>query len=165
MATFSCQSILSIVCGMQLSGFSDYALRVLIFLAVSPDEGVSAQLIAERYSISFHHVAKAAQWLAREGYVVSSRGRGGGMALARSAKEISLGEVLRKTESRTQLVECLRGEGHSCVITRGCGLRGALLEAEASFFQSLDKKTLADAVGTRQSIARALQLSPKRASV
>jgi Rrf2 family transcriptional regulator, nitric oxide-sensitive transcriptional repressor len=149
---------------MQLSRFSDYTLRVLIFLSVSPEENVSAQLIAERYGISFHHVAKAAQWLAREGYVVSNRGRGGGMALARSAAEISLGEVLRKTESRTQLVECLRGEGHACVITRGCGLRGALLEAEAAFFQSLDKKALADAVGAKQSLVRALQLSSKRAS-
>ena len=67
----SCQSANSIVWRMQdLSVFSDYTLRVLIFLAVSPSENASAQLIAERYGISFHHVAKVAQWLAREGYVV-----------------------------------------------------------------------------------------------
>lgn len=148
---------------MQLSLFSDYTLRVLIFLAVSTDENASAQLIAERYGISFHHVAKAAQWLARQGYVVSSRGRGGGMELARPAAEISLGEILRKTEAKTQLVECLKPEGNSCVIIGGCGLRGALFEAQSCFFASLDTKTLADAAGAKESVARALQLAPRHA--
>jgi Rrf2 family nitric oxide-sensitive transcriptional repressor len=148
---------------MQLSVFSDYALRVLIFLAVSPHEGASAKLIAERYGISFHHVAKAAQWLARQGYVVSKRGRGGGMVLARPATEISLGEIIRQTESGTRLVECLHPEGR-CAIVGGCGLQGILLDARESFFETLDGKTLADAVGIANNVARALQLAPHPAS-
>lgn len=144
---------------MQLSVFSDYTLRVLIFLAVSPDENASAQIIAERYGISFHHVAKVAQWLAREGYVVSSRGRGGGMKLARSASEISLGEIIRKSETTTQLVECMRTTGH-CAIAGGCGLRGILQSAEERFFLELDEKNLTDAVGAKKSVGRALQLAP-----
>ena len=160
----SCQSANSIVTRMQLSVFSDYTLRVLIFLAVSPGKNASAQLIAERYGISFHHVAKAGQWLAREGYVVSSRGRGGGMRLARPATEIVLGEIMRKLESGSELVECMRSTGHSCVIVGGCGLRNILLDAKEDFFRVLDRKTLADAAGVTKNMAWALRLTPHPAS-
>ena len=149
---------------MQLSVFSDYTLRVLIFLAVSPGKNASAKHIAERYGISFHHVAKAAQWLARERYVVSSRGRGGGMMLARPATEITLGEIIRKTESGTELVECVRSTGESCVIAGGCGLRNILFDAKEDFYRVLDRKTLADAVGVSKNVARALQLTSQPTS-
>lgn len=143
---------------MQLTTFSDYALRILIYLAVMPDDTTTAQEVAERYGISFHHIAKAAQWLAREGYIDSTRGRGGGIKLALPPQEISLGEILRKSEEATALVECMRSSGGQCKIIRGCGLIGILNDAEETFFQSLDDKTLLDAVGGRQRVARALRL-------
>jgi Rrf2 family transcriptional regulator, nitric oxide-sensitive transcriptional repressor len=147
---------------MNLSAFSDYALRILIYLAVSEESTASAQRVADRYGISFHHVAKVAQWLAREGYVVSTRGRGGGMILARPAHDITIGEVIRKIESGTQVVECVQSSGGHCAILGGCGLRGILWSAREDFFRALDKKTLLDAVGAKDRVARALQI-PKPA--
>ena len=146
---------------MQLSVFSDYALRVLIYLAVSENKTASAQLVADRYGISFHHVAKVAQWLAREGYVVSTRGRGGGMILARPASEISIGEIVRKVESGTPVVECMQSSGGCCAIFGGCGLKNVLWSAREDFFRALDKKTLVDAVGVKTSVARDLQLAQR----
>lgn len=129
---------------MNITKFSDYALRVLIQLSLKPDEKTSAQDIAEAYSISFHHVAKAAQWLARENYIHSERGRSGGMVLARSPKDINIGEVLQKAEASTALVECMKADGGTCVIRPVCGLKHALEDAQSAFFETLKAYTLAD---------------------
>jgi len=87
---------------MNITTFSDYALRVLIFLAVDDQRKSTADEIAKSYDISFHHVAKAAQWLRREGYIMSERGRSGGISLVRKAEEINIGEVVRATEADSQ---------------------------------------------------------------
>ena len=86
------------------------------------------------------------------------------MRLARPATEIVLGEIMRKLESGTQLVECMRSTGHSCAIVGGCGLRNILLDAKEDFFRVLDRKTLADAAGVTKNVARALKLAPQPAS-
>lgn len=146
---------------MQINAFSDYTLRILIYLALTPDRLVSSREIAEAYDLSFDHIAKAAQLLAREEFVTSTRGRGGGMRLAREPKEISIGAVLRLTEAGTGLVECMRPGHHvHCVIAPVCGLAGMLGEATEVFFQSLDKKTLADAIDQPRALKRTLGLIP-----
>ncbi len=137
---------------MHISQFSDYSLRILIFLA-SSDESATAKSIAEAYKISFHHVAKAAQFLTREGFVKATRGRSGGMRLAKPADEISVGKVLRESEKgNVALVECMKPEGKYCTIVPVCKLAGALRKAQGAFFSTLDEITLADVTSNRDSL-------------
>ncbi|MEM7191054.1 MAG: Rrf2 family transcriptional regulator [Pseudomonadota bacterium] len=131
---------------MQVTKFSDYALRLLIHLAVTPEQRQSVRQIADNHDISFNHLSKVAQWLATEGYVKAVRGRGGGMTLGRSAEEISIGALLRKSESGSALVECMRDDGGACRLTPACGLAPFLSRAQEAFFAALDDTTLADVV-------------------
>lgn len=141
---------------MNITKFSDYALRVLIYLAVEDAEKSTAKDIAASYDISFHHVAKAAQWLAREDYINSERGRSGGITLKRSAHDINIGSLVRATEAGTALVDCMRSQGGTCCIAPACGLKPALAEAQEAFYLTLEKFSLADIVGQKSALSRLL---------
>lgn len=141
---------------MNITTFSDYALRVLIYLAVDEAEKSTAKDIAESYDISFHHVAKAAQWLAREGYIHSERGRSGGISLKRASQDINIGELVRATEAGTALVECMQAQGGACCIEPACGLKGVLAEAQEAFYTTLEKFSLADVVVRKSMLSRLL---------
>ena len=138
---------------MQITAFTDYSLRVLIFLAISDGRQVSSREIAESYGISVHHIAKVCKWLVREGYAAATRGKGGGLKLARAPEQIKIGEVVRQAESGTGLVECMRAKGPSCAIEGACGLIGILNEANGAFFDTLDRYSLADATANKRGIA------------
>jgi Rrf2 family nitric oxide-sensitive transcriptional repressor len=144
---------------MQLSFFSDYALRVLMYLAVAGGRQVPAREIAERYRLSFDHVAKIVQFLGREGFVKTSRGRGGGMRLARPPEDISIGDVLRRAEAGSGPVECLRDGTVTCVIAPVCGLTPLMAEAQEAFFSTLDARSLADALPRAGALRRRLGLA------
>ena len=137
---------------MNITTFSDYTLRVLIYLAAHEGEKSTADEIASSYDISFHHVAKAGQWLAREGYVTSERGRAGGMTLRRDLGEINIGRVVKATEAGTALVDCMKANGGTCCIRPACGLKLALAEAQAAFYTALEGFTLADIVSERSAL-------------
>lgn len=139
---------------MQVTKFSDYALRVLIHLAFAGDERLSARDIAMRQGVSVTHLAKTAQWLASEGYVNAARGRGGGMTLARDPSEISIGLLLRRSEAGSPVVECMREDGGSCALTPACGLMPLLSEAQEAFFAHLDPMTLADVLKRNSGMRR-----------
>ncbi|GHA94573.1 HTH-type transcriptional regulator NsrR [Algimonas arctica] len=141
---------------MNITTFSDYALRVLIYLAVDEAEKSTAKDIAASYDISFHHVAKAAQWLAREGYIHAERGRSGGISLSRLAQDINVGELVRATEAGTALVDCMRVDGGACSIRPACGLKQALAEAQDAFYAVLDRVSLADVVVKRSALSQLL---------
>jgi Rrf2 family nitric oxide-sensitive transcriptional repressor len=143
---------------MQITTFSDYCLRILIFLAVSDGRRVSAREIAEHYGISVHHIAKAAKWLTREGYLAATKGKGGGLTLARTPEQIKIGPVIREAEEGSGLVECMRPNG-KCAIEGACGLASILCEARNAFFETLDRHSLADATVNRRGIARLLQMT------
>ncbi|MDF3414463.1 Rrf2 family transcriptional regulator [Sulfitobacter sp. M57] len=128
---------------MQLDKFSDYALRVMMVLAVRAPERVSAREIADTFAISENHVAKIATVLVREGYVLSQRGRAGGLCLAHPAAEISVGAVLRQIKAPPPVAECFAA-GTSCRILPACGLRSPLKDAQEAFFTVLDGYSLAD---------------------
>ncbi len=131
---------------MQLTGYTDYALRVLMLLGVEDDRLVTVQEIAERYGISRNHLMKVVRDLARAGYVESVRGRGGGLRLGRPASEIGLGAVVRHCEDNFALVACL-GEGRgACVLSPACRLTGIMREAAGAFLAVLDGYSLADLV-------------------
>lgn len=143
---------------MQLTAFSDYALRTLMLLAVSMDRPVSAREIAARYGLSFNHLAKIAQFLVREGFVLSTRGRRGGLRLARPPEAISIGDVIRRSEAGSGAVECLRGGPVSCILAPVCGLTPIMAEAQEAFLKALDRKTLADALPRPVPVRRVLGL-------
>ena len=139
---------------MQITKFSDFALRVLIHLAVSGEKRLSTREIAEQQGISFTHLAKVTQWLAAEGYVHASRGRNGGMTLATPPDAISIGAMLRKSEAGSALVECLRADGGCCALTPACGLLPLLSGAQEAFFAHLDSKTLEDVLNGQPAMRR-----------
>lgn len=130
---------------MRLTHHADLSLRVLIHLAVAGDRRVTIQEISEAFGISRNHLMKVAHKLALEGYVVSTRGAGGGLQLAHAPDAIVIGRVVRDMEPDFGLVECFRPE-NECVITPACRLPKMLGEALNAFLEVLDRYTLADLV-------------------
>lgn len=134
---------------MQLTQFTDYSLRVLIYLARLPPPGVATvPEIARYHAISRNHLVKVVHNLAGSGFLLTTRGKGGGMQLARPAGMIGIGEVLRATEPHMNLVECFDPKANQCRIVRGCFLKAILHEGRRSFMSVLDRYTLADAAST-----------------
>lgn len=113
-------------------------------LAAAEDNLLSTRRIAEIHDAKYNHLAKVTHWLASNGYVDSVRGRAGGLRLARPADNILVGEVLRKLESKSVLVECMGIDGGTCVFSPSCKLSKALEAAEEAFFEALDEISLAN---------------------
>ncbi|MCD6050638.1 MAG: nsrR [Verrucomicrobia bacterium] len=144
---------------MNLTLFSDYSLRILMYAAVQGEKQFSVDAVAEAYKLSRHHVAKAVNFLAQEGYLTAKRGRGGGIYLAKPPAEIRIGQLLRVTETGTPFIECFDASTNTCPLIKSCGLKGALFEAWNAFFDTLDKYTLADFVKRPERLQQALSLS------
>ena len=142
---------------MQLDKFTDYALRMLVALAISAPERWTASGIAQTYQISEHHIAKVASQLAREGFVISERGRGGGLTLARAPAQINIGAVVRALKADCPVVACF-GSDQSCKIMPACGLRTPLQNAQEAFYAVLDQYTLADVTQSRAGLSALLAL-------
>lgn len=140
---------------MKLTRYTDYALRVLMFLAARPERQATIREIAGSYAVSQNHLMKVVQNLGKHGYVTASRGRTGGLRLARPAADINVGEVVRHTEEGMQLADC-----GSCVIAPACGLTAALDAAVGAFMRTLDSYTLADLVEPRADRLRAIFAPP-----
>lgn len=129
---------------MQLTQFSDYALRLLLYLTAHPDRWVSLPEVSRAYGVSQNHLAKVTQQLQELGFVESSRGRNGGLRLAKPPAGINVGSVVRATEPHMNLVECFDARSNTCPIDAACGLKGALFAAQKAFLRELDRFTLAD---------------------
>jgi Rrf2 family nitric oxide-sensitive transcriptional repressor len=141
---------------MRLTVYTDYALRMLMYLAAKPDGRATIAQIADAYGISKAHLTKVAHQLGLSGHVATTRGKGGGLSLARSAASIGLGEIVRQTEPDMALVPCFAPENAACPILSVCGLPGPLDEARAAFLAVLDRYTLADLVRRRGGLVRLL---------
>lgn len=129
---------------MRLTSFTDYGLRALMRIASDPARGFSTAELAAEFGLSRHHLTKIVQRLAQGGIVATRRGGGGGATLARPAREIALGTVVRLLEQDQALVECFAGDGGNCAITGACRLKARLRSAEQAFLRDLDRATLAD---------------------
>lgn len=138
---------------MRLTLYTDYSLRVLIYLALQKNRLSSIREIAEVYHISESHLMKVVQGLAHFGYITALRGRGGGLKLAKSPNEIGIGDVVRRTEDDEAFVECFM-EGSDCRIAGSCRLEHLLRDALAAFFAVLDQYTLADLLHARRAALR-----------
>lgn len=128
---------------MYITRYTDYSLRVLMYVALKEKEISTIRAIAESYGISRNHLMKVVQALNNKGYLTATRGKNGGLRLNRRAEDINIGALVRDTEQSQPLVECFNTADH-CVITPACQLKFALAEALEAFFKTLDKYSLAD---------------------
>lgn len=131
---------------MQLTIFTDYGLRSLMYLAANADRMCSVKEISEHFGISRNHLVKVVHRLAQLGYIASTKGKGGGIRLARDAADLRLGELVQALEPHMELVECFNKDTNTCRIASTCQLKHYLFEANRSFIDTLDKYTLADAI-------------------
>ena len=134
---------------MRLTKQTSYALRILIHCALSGENHVRAADIAAEHGITEYNVAKIVPILVRGGFLTTSRGRAGGLKLARKPSEISIGDVLRVTEATHVEAECVGGVTLDCGIKRAAPINRMLGEALEAFIDVLDKHTLQDLVGSR----------------
>ena len=136
---------------MKLTDRTDYAFRVLMYLAVNGGRLATVGEIAARYGISHSHLTRVVWALGRAGFVETVRGKGGGLRLARPAEAVAVGAVARLKEGGIPLAECFPGGVGGCRIETCCALKGVLAEAEAAFFAVLDRYTIDDLVqGNRE---------------
>ena len=131
---------------MRLTTFSDYTLRVLMFLAVERDRLATIPEIAAAYGISENHLMKVVHQLARSGVIESVRGKGGGIRLMRDPAEIRLGQIVRTSEGPSAIVECLSDQPETCKIVPACRLAPILVRAFDALYATLDEYSLADLV-------------------
>jgi Rrf2 family transcriptional regulator, nitric oxide-sensitive transcriptional repressor len=144
---------------MKLTAFTDYSLRVLIYLATQPERRATIAEVSAAFSVPENHLVKVVHFLGKAGLLANVRGKGGGMQLAAPPESIRVGTVVRTTEGNPILAECF-GEGKcECAIVPSCRLRGVFSEALTAFFSVLDRYTLADLVTNRQQLAKILFVS------
>lgn len=143
---------------MRLTAFTDYSLRVLIYLAIDPDRRATIGQIATAFRISESHLMKIVHFLGQNGLLENVRGKGGGLTLRRPAAEINVADVIRLTEADALPAECFDRETNTCVITPSCQLRRVLNEAIKAFYGVLGQYTIADLVRERRALSRILAI-------
>ena len=150
---------------MQLTFFTDYSLRVLVFLGAHPGRLCTIPETADAYGISGNHLRKIVNHLSSVGYIETVRGKGGGMRLSRAPNMINIGAVVRDTEDSFDIVECFNRKHQTCPLLPACALRSVLVDAHRNFMATLDRRTLQDVLGNwvsgRFAIARDAQISIK----
>jgi Rrf2 family nitric oxide-sensitive transcriptional repressor len=129
---------------MQITSYTDYALRVLIYLAGSPGKQATITEISDFYNISRNHLVKVVHQLGGKGFVITIRGKGGGFLLQRPPEMISIGEVVRSMETHFNWVECFDPAKQHCRLLPSCGLKQLLGRAGDAYLKVLDTATLAD---------------------
>ncbi|PKM09252.1 MAG: BadM/Rrf2 family transcriptional regulator [Gammaproteobacteria bacterium HGW-Gammaproteobacteria-4] len=137
---------------MKLTDYTDYTLRVLIYLGLHQGELSTIHQIADSYGISRNHLMKIVHRLSLDGLVETVRGRSGGVRLALRTDEINVGSVVRAAEANFDLVECSNSSTNRCVLSPACRLQAALCEAMEAFFAVLDSLTLADILANADQI-------------
>lgn len=132
---------------MRLTLYTDYSLRVLLYLANKEEEIVTISELADFYKISRNHLVKVVHNLGLNGYIQTTRGRRGGLRLAKPAKDILIGKIVRSTEPDFDLLECFNPATDHCLVTNACSLKGVFFKARSGFLSVLDQYTLADMAG------------------
>jgi Rrf2 family nitric oxide-sensitive transcriptional repressor len=138
---------------MRLTAFTDYSLRVLIHLAAEPGRRATVAEISTAFDVKPNHLTKVVHHLGRCGWVETTRGKGGGLRLAKPAEDICIGDVVRDTEGQARPAECFEPGGSTCAIVRCCRLKGVLEHAVRAFYAVLDGYTLDDIAHDRQALS------------
>lgn len=144
---------------MRMMLHTDYALRILIMLGVSEGRPVTVQQVADSYELSRNHLLKVALNLRNMGLITATRGRSGGIALARLPEDINIGAVVRATENDLAPVECMK-TGGTCLLSPSCRLKGVVREALEAYFGVFDKYSLADLIQNKDRLGAMLQIEP-----
>jgi Rrf2 family nitric oxide-sensitive transcriptional repressor len=147
---------------MQLTSFTDYSLRVLLYAAARPGTRCLTADVATSFGISRHHIVKVVNELQHLGYLDTTRGREGGFTLAVPPERVRLGDLVRRTEGTMTLVECFDRDTNACPLARACGLKGVLRQAFDAFLAVLDRHSLADLVAEPKWVTQVLSLGPRR---
>ncbi|MBE1555130.1 RrF2 family transcriptional regulator [Sporosarcina limicola] len=142
---------------MRLTMYTDFSLRVLIYLGAKEPEAISTvQEISDTFHISKNHLTKVVHELGKMGLIETIRGRGGGIRLKVEPENINIGELVRKTEDDFQLVECFNSGTNSCILSPVCKLKGALYEALVAYLAVLDSYTIADFIVNKDELSSIL---------
>ena len=141
---------------MRLTTFTDYSLRVLMYLALDRSRLATIPEIAKAFEVSQNHLVKVVHRLAQAGVIESVRGKGGGVRLARAPERIRIGEIVRMTEGDAPIVECFADDANGCRIAGPCRLKRALFDGFEALYASLDRHTLADIAGNRRALVNVL---------
>jgi Rrf2 family nitric oxide-sensitive transcriptional repressor len=144
---------------MKLTRFTDFSLRVLIYLAADPSRRATIAEVAAAFDISENHLTKVVHLLGQAGWLANARGQGGGISLAQAPDRIVVGRVVRATEGAPLPAACFGDHPDRCRIHRSCRLKGVLKEATDAFYGVLDRYTLADLVRNRAALATILRLA------
>ena len=131
-------------CSMQLTLYTDYSLRVLLYLGQHPNERATITQISEYFNVSRNHLVKVVHTLGKLGLIHTIRGKSGGMVLAEGATDIDLATIVQRIEPHMNLLECFDDETNTCPVTMHCGLKHILFKAKKSFLEELKAYTLAD---------------------
>ncbi len=135
---------------MQLTIFTDYGVRSLMYIAAHSERLCSVKEIAEYYGISRNHLVKVIHRLSQLGYIRSSKGKGGGITLAGDPGMLRLGELVQRLEPNMDLVECFNQNTNACRIVNTCHLKHLLMEANQAFIKSLNQYTLVDTIKNKK---------------
>lgn len=138
---------------MQLMRQTDYSLRVLIYLALNPDQRANISDIANAFNVSRNHLVKVVHQLSNLGYILTLQGHGGGTELAYAACDISVGSVVRDTENSLDVINCREPV---CPILPACRLKSVLNEATETFLTTLDSYTIADLIQQKDKLSHLL---------
>lgn len=139
--------------GMQLSRFTDYSLRVLLYLAINDGRRSTLHEIADFYPISVEHLRKVVHELSRSGYINTYQGKNGGMDLAREPESIPVGEVIKHFEGHESFIDCDR---LSCKLASVCTLKSILMIGQEALYEKLNEYTLADLVESKPKMVKIL---------
>jgi Rrf2 family transcriptional regulator, nitric oxide-sensitive transcriptional repressor len=141
---------------VQLTQKTDYAIRSLIYLTLNPLRRVPAREISESFNISYHHIVKTVQLLISHDLIESRNGKGGGLMLKADPKDITLGQVVKLTETNFDLLECFNEEKNTCQLNGMCAVKGVMMKAKNEFIKVLDKVTLEQVSHNKDQIRGAL---------
>lgn len=137
---------------MQITSFTDYGLRVLMYLAAKPQDMSNVKEISDHYGISRNHLVKVVHRLSQLGYLETTKGKGGGIRIAEGTKNARLGDLIRQLEPHMNMVECFNPATNTCRISSSCHLKHYLFEATTNFIDTMNKHTLADVVVDKDSL-------------
>ena len=140
---------------MRLTRYTDYSLRVLMYVGIQLERPVTMTEVAQSHRISRNHVMKVVYELGQLGYLKTSRGKNGGIELGRNPDQINIGQLIRETENNLEIVECFGNDNH-CPITPACILKRTLSQALSAFFDVLDQYTLADLITPKSDLQKLL---------
>ncbi len=143
---------------MQLTQYTDYTLRTLIFLGLNPERRCTITEISDAFNINRNHLVKVVHQLSTSGWILTVRGKNGGMTLNMPPEEINIAAVVRDTEPHMDLLECFDMATNNCCIAPVCKLRGVLYEARKAFMGVIERYSLADVLENREMLAPLLYI-------